>query len=210
MFFSHRNDLELKVEGCESVFIEVKSQLKKPCIIGVICRHPSKKIQNFQTELSNLLIKLQKNYDYVIGGDLSLDLIKYNSSNAITDCINCLLSCGCVSLINKPTRISANCVLSLLDHIYTNIIAEQKIHDVGIALFGISDHLPVFINFSFTFTAYTNNRPKIRCLKNFNLEQFLLDQEENITKLPSDNEDINHTCEEFVKTFNTTLDHHAP
>ena len=31
--FSHRNDLELKVEGCESLFIEVKSQLKKPCIL---------------------------------------------------------------------------------------------------------------------------------------------------------------------------------
>jgi len=58
--FSHRNDLELNVEGCESLFLEVKSQLKKPCIIGVIYRHPSEKIQNFQTELSNLLIKLQK------------------------------------------------------------------------------------------------------------------------------------------------------
>ena len=98
----------------------------------------------------------------------------------------------------------------MLDHIYTNIIDEQKINDVGIALFDISDHLPVFIKFSFIFTAYKNNRPKIRCLKNFNPEQFLLDLEENITKLPSDNEDINHTCEEFVKTFNTTLDHHAP
>ena len=43
----------------------------------------------------------------------------------------------------------------------------------------------------------------------FDPGQFLLDLEENITKLPSDNEDINHTCEEFVKTFNT-LDHHAP
>jgi len=44
----------------------------------------------------------------------------------------------------------------------------------------------------------------------FDPGQFLLDLEENITKLPSDIEDINHTCEEFVKTFNTTLDHHAP
>ena len=58
--FSHRNDLELKVEGFESLFIEVKSLLKKSCIVGVIYRHPSKKIQNFQTELSNPLIKLQK------------------------------------------------------------------------------------------------------------------------------------------------------
>ena len=46
--------------------------------------------------------------------------------------------------------------------------------------------------------------------KKFNPEQFLLDLEENIIKLPSDNEDINHRCEEFVKTFNTTLDHNAP
>ena len=27
---------------------------------------------------------------------------------------------------------------------------------------------------------------------------------------PLTNEVNNHTCEEFVKTFNTTLDHHAP
>jgi len=146
----------------------------------------------------------------ICDGDFNLDLIKYNSSNAITDHINCLLGCGCVSLINKPTRFSTNCVPSLLDYIYTNIIDEQKINDVGIALFDKPDHLPVFINFSFTFTTCKNNRPKIRCLKNFNPEQFLLDLEENITKLPVDNEDINHTCEEFVKTFNTTLDRHAP
>jgi len=106
-----------------------------------------------------------------------LDLIEYNSSNAITDYINCLLSCGCVSLINKPTRFSTNCAPSLLDHIYTNIIDEQQINDVGIALFDISDHLPVFINLSFSFTACENNKPKIRCVKNFNPEQFLLDLE---------------------------------
>jgi len=47
--FSHRNAFELKVEGCESLFIEVKSQLKNPCIIGVIYWRPSKKIQNFET-----------------------------------------------------------------------------------------------------------------------------------------------------------------
>jgi len=136
----------------------------------------------------------------VIGGDLNLDSIKYNSSNAITDYFNCLLSCGCVSLINKPTRFLTNCVPSLLDHIYTNIVDEQKINDVGIDLFDISNHLPVFINF-FTFTACKNNRPKIRCPKKFHPEQFLLDLEENITKLPADNED---------KISNTALDHHAP
>ena len=37
----------------------------------------------------------------VIGGDLNLDLIKYVSNKAVTAYINCLLSCGCVSLINK-------------------------------------------------------------------------------------------------------------
>jgi len=45
--------------------------------------------------------------------------------------------------------------------------------------------------------------------KNVNPEQFLLDLEENITKIPFDNEDINHICEEYVKTLNTPLDHYA-
>ena len=58
--FSHRNDLELKVEGCESLFIEVKSQLKKRCTIGVIYRLPSKKIQNSQVNYQIFLLNYKR------------------------------------------------------------------------------------------------------------------------------------------------------
>jgi len=50
-------DLELPIDGCESLFIEVKSNnvSGKKCVVGVIFRHPSPNAQAFQLEFTNLL-----------------------------------------------------------------------------------------------------------------------------------------------------------
>ena len=59
-------------------------------------------------------------------------------------------NCGCISLINKPTRFSKNCTPSLLDHIDTNTCNEKRINNAGITIYDISDHLLVFVNFNCT------------------------------------------------------------
>jgi len=90
-------------------FVRFWSNLRNVCcIIALSIQEYSSFIfirrKIFKLNYQIFSLNYKKNYDYVIGGDLILDLIKYNSNNAITDYIKCLLSCGCVSLISKPTK----------------------------------------------------------------------------------------------------------
>jgi len=133
-----RNDLNLQNVGCESLFTETPTSSGKPFIIGVICRHPTHAFPPFQDEFIKLVTHLQnKNCEYLMGRDFNCNLLKYHEQSNVTNfvdsltscgCISLsLTSCGCISLINKPTRFSKNCTPSLLDHIYTNIYDEKKI-----------------------------------------------------------------------------------
>ena len=143
----------------------------KICIVGVIYRHPSNS-QAFQLAFTNLLeIMHSEKSNYIIGGDINLNILKHQIDTHITDYVNSILSFGCISLKNKPTRFSSTHQPSLLDHIYTNIIDDNT--TTGIALYDISDHLPIFANFNFHPKWAKKYRPKFRCLKNFDLPFFL-------------------------------------
>ena len=99
----------------------------KPFIIGVIYRHPAHAFPPFQDEFIKLVTHLQnKNCEYLIGGDFNCNLLKYHEQSNVTNFVDSLASCGCISLINKPTRFSNNCTPYLLDHIYTNIYVMKK------------------------------------------------------------------------------------
>ena len=137
--------------------------------------------------------------------------MKYQIDTHITDYVNSSLSLGCISLLNKPTRFSSTHQLSLLDHIYTNIIDDNT--TTGIALYDISDHLSIFANFNFHPKCAKKYRPKIRCLKHFDLPSFLEDLNAALFDLDfhnQNNSDINITCNNFVLMFNNILDQHAP
>jgi len=144
-----RNDLNLNNIGCESLFIEINKRNKptssgKLFIIGVIYCHPTYTSQPFQDEFFKLVTHLQNNYyDYLIDGDYNINLIKYQENSNVLNYVDCLASCGCISLINKRTRFSKNSKPSSLDHIYTNICDEKIIINSGITIFYISDHLPI-------------------------------------------------------------------
>jgi len=125
-------------------------------------RVPSPNSQAFQLPFTNLLeILLSAKSNYIIGGDINLNFLKYQIDTHITDYVNSILSLSCISLINKPTRFSSTHQPSLLDHIYTNIIDDNT--TTGIALYDISDHLPIFVNFNFHPKCAKKYRPKIRC-----------------------------------------------
>jgi len=154
--------LELPIDGCESLLIEVKSNniSGKKCVVGVICRHPSPNSQAFQLAFINLLeIMHSKKSNYIIVGDINLNFLKYQIDTHITDYVNSILSLGYISLINKPTRFSSTHQPFLLDHIYTNIIDDNA--TTGIALYDISDHLPIFANFNFHPKCAKKYRPSL-------------------------------------------------
>jgi len=90
-------------------FIEIPTSSGKPFITGVIYRHPTYAFQPFQHELVKLVTHLQNNnYDYLIGEDYNINLIKYQENSNVSNYVDCLASCGYISLINKPTRFSKN------------------------------------------------------------------------------------------------------
>ena len=70
---------------------------------------------------------------YIICGDIDINLLSNGSNKRVATYIETLLSNGCNSLINNPTRFSFNSKHLLLDHIYTNNISNGK--DCGICLY---------------------------------------------------------------------------
>jgi len=183
----------------------------KKCVVGVIYRLPSPNSQAFQLAFTNLLeIMHSEKSHYIIGGDINLNFLKYQIDTHISDYVNSILSLGCISLINKPTRFSSTHQPSLRDHICTNIINDNT--TTGIALYDISDHLSIFANFNFHPKCAKRYRPKIRCLKNFDLPSFLEDINTALFDLDFHNQDsdINITCNNFILMFNNILDQHAP
>ena len=109
-------------------------------------------------------------------------LTLYKANKRVATYIETLLSNGCNSLINNPTRFSFNSKPSLLDHIYTNNISNGK--ECGICLYDISDHLPVFVLIKNCKSIISNDiAAYTRCMRNFNPELFLDDLTANFTKL---------------------------
>ena len=191
--------------------MEIPNSSGKPFITGVIYRHPTYAFQPFQDEFVKLVTHLQNNnYDYLIGGDYNINLIKYQENSNVSNYVDCLASCGCISLINKPTRFSKNSKPSLLDHIYTNICHEKRIINSGITIFDISDHLPIFVNFNLHHPTHQNSKPKFRCKKHFHPTIFVSDLSLKLINLYPEADDVNTLSDEFVKIFNNTLDTHAP
>ena len=197
--------------GCESLFVEIPTSSGKPFITGIIYRHPTYAFQPFQDEFVKLVTHLQNNnYDYLIGGDYNTNLIKYQENSNVSNFVDNLASCGCISLMNKPTRFSKNSKPSLLDHIYTNICDEKRITKSEITIFDISYHLPIFVNFSLHYPTHQNSRPKFRCMKHFDPTISVFDLSLKQNNLNPEADDVNTLSDEFVKNFNDTLDTHAP
>ena len=136
-----RQDLALPIDGCKSLFIEVKwnNVSDKICVVRMIFRYPSPNLQAFQLAFTDLLETMhsEKN-NYIIGGGTNAKLLKYQIDTHISEYFDSILSLGCISLIIKPTGFSSTPQPSLLDHININIIDDST--TTGITFYDISDH----------------------------------------------------------------------
>ena len=68
------------------------------------------------------------NKRYFVVGDFNVNLLNVKE-RSIQHYLNTLESIGCISLVNKPIRIT-NHSSTLLDHLYTNAIKSEI--DVGV------------------------------------------------------------------------------
>ena len=118
-------------------------------VIGVIYRHLGNNYETFQEKLSQTIYKLNhENTNFMILGDVNINLNKYNLATDITNYLSTIQAAGCISYIDQPTRVflrGSRWESSCLDHVYSNI-GQEKL-DSYIVESGISDHFPLLLKF---------------------------------------------------------------
>ena len=142
--FKVRSDLNLNIEGCECLWIEILNMYdEKNPIVGVVYRHPHSSFVDFHEAMSQQLEKVSnEKRKLIIMGDINIDLIKYESHQPTSEYMDMLYSNLCFPVITQPTRIT-DYTRTLIDHMYTN--ALDKCITAGICLTDISDHFPIFL-----------------------------------------------------------------
>ena len=144
--FKPRKDLKIyESKMIESLFIEVINKNEANAIVGVIYRHPSMDMDDFnEDKLELLLSKLyrEKNKKMYLAGDFNFDLLKVNRHDETSVFFNKMMSSFLLPVISIPTKI--NTVNdTLIDNIFTNEFNPDLIS--GNFTEDISDHLPSFL-----------------------------------------------------------------
>ena len=153
---------------------------------------------------------------YFVFGDFNLDLINISSkNNAIQKYASNLLGCSCKCLVNVPTRITQTSK-TLIDHIHTNVSLFLKSTEAthsGKAISDISDHHVTFVNISLK-SAHEKRASSfsfIRDMKNFQLERFTDDLNQNFSNFSVENSDqVDAVFNKFISIFVAVVDKHAP
>ena len=138
------NDLNIyKKNELESTFIEIVNPRKSIIIVGVICRHPSMDLADFNcNHLNKLLENTSKGQKSTfLLGDFNVNLLNYNEHNETNEFLASLASNSFIPLILQPTRIISHSN-TLIDNIFSNVIDPNIIS--GNLTATISDHLPQF------------------------------------------------------------------
>ena len=207
--FTLRNDLSLNLQQCEDLRLEVGSKRSR-IILGVIYCHPKQKLSFVQDKLCKNLSKLENNkLNYIVNGDFNINTLAIKNPK-VRNYVDDLNFIGCKILINIPTRFAKNCKSSLLDYVYTNM--TNKSIKSGVCIFEISDHFPTFFIAHCSKILHNNKTKLIRSMKQFKLEDFLLDLRNHLSKLnlKPDKSNVNPDVINLTTVFNAVLDKHAP
>ena len=148
---------------------------------------------------------------YIVCGDVNINLLNKNLPR-IKEYVDSLCCVGCSQLVDIPTRFSNDNKRkpSLLDHIYTNINKHST--KSGVCLFDISDHLPVFLILNNVKLATQTKIKFIRCMKKFNLDEFLIDLMLQLegSYFESLQSSVNDDVQLLSVPFKSIIDKHAP
>ena len=135
-----RNDLNIyKKNESESTFIEIGNPKKSNIIVGIKYRHPSKDLNDFNSNYLNNISKKQKSIFLL--RDFNANLLNYIEHNLTDEFLDSLASNSFIPLILQPIRITSHSN-TLIDNIFSNIIDPDIIS--GNLTATISDHLPQF------------------------------------------------------------------
>ena len=174
----------------------------------MLSRHPKSNLDLLSDQLEEILRHLnQCKTDLWILGDLNVDFYKFITHNPTEKYLDMLSAYNMIPLTTKPTRLTDHSE-TLIHHIYTNTPTSHIIS--GIALYDISDHLPIFC-FSNNTIKMNNGKRLFRDYKHFNKEAFLNDlQSIDWNIIRENNENLNDQTANVIKAINEVADAHAP
>ena len=90
---------------CLTLKLDLKG--RKPLIIGIIYRHPGDHYHDFRDKLCENIYNINSSKcNYLIVGDMNINLMKYNLASDVTTYVNALNSVGCNICIDKLARIT--------------------------------------------------------------------------------------------------------
>ena len=209
-----RNDLNIyKKNELESTFIEIVNPRKSNIIVGVIYRHPSMDLADFNCNyLNKLLENVSKEQKSIfLLGDFNVNLLNYNEHNQKNEFLDSLASTSFIPLILQPTRITSDSN-TLIDNIFSNVIDPDIIS--GNLAATIFDNLPQFAIIPNMSGNITGNKSNIyeRDWSKFDRENFILDyfsvDWEDLLKIDELNAD--NSTKIYLDKINMLLDTYAP
>lgn len=140
-----RPDIKFNMELVESCWAQIDAgKGKKAIIIGCIYKHPTCNLEQFRSQVSDIMIIKTLNpnkHEIYIFGDMNIDFFKCDVHFQTEEFLNMLFANNILPIITKPTRLTDH-TATLIDHIYTN--SPLLNFTAGILTVDISDHLPVF------------------------------------------------------------------
>ena len=208
------NDLNIYLKNeLESTFIETVNPKKSNIIVGVIYRHPSMDLTDFNCSyLYKLLENISKEQKFVLLlGDFNVNLLNYNEHNRTNEFLDSLASNSFIPLILQPTRITSYSN-TLIDNIFSNFFDPDITS--GNLTPTISDHLPQFSIIPNMFGNISGNKSNIyeRDWSKFDQENFILDyfsvDWEDLLKTDELNAD--NSTRMYLDKIDMLLDTYAP
>ena len=197
----------------ESTFIEIVNPRKSNIIVGVIYRHPSMDLADFDCNYLNKLLEntSKEQKSIFLLGDFNVNLLNYNEHNENNEFLDSLASNSFTPSILQPTTITSHSN-TLTDNIFSNVIDPDIIS--GNLTATISDHLPQFAIIPNMFGNIPGNKSNIyeRDWSKFDQENFILDyfsvDWEDLLKINELNAD--NSTKIYLDKINILLDTYAP
>jgi len=203
-----QTDIPNALNASESLWIEINLH-KKPCIIGVIYRHPGYDISAFAENICEILHNLSdKKLPFIICGDININLMQQTAIPQVRKYVNVYKSYNCSQLITKPTRITPSSS-TLIDHIYITLPLYKV--TPGILINGLSDHLPIFVSIKSAHVEKVDTKAQFKHdFSNFNAEQFMDEIKETLNGMIIKSNNPAAALDDAIRAIKKVLDDHAP
>ena len=213
MYYKPRNDLNsYKKSELESTFLKIVNPKKANIIYGMIYRHPSMDVTDFnQNYLNGLLDKVPKEEKNIfLLGDFNINLLNYNEHRPTNNFLDSLGSSSLLLFILQLTQLTGHSK-TLIDNIFFNLISHDVIS--GNITATISDHLPQFLIAPNVIPNPSSNRSNIfeRNWSDFNQQNLIVGYISADSKvlLKIEQYNINFSFKTYLSKINSLLDTHA-